>query len=155
MNRRFFSFGATSLVLFLALFGTPAIADDDDGGDDEQQDDDEQEDDGGGDDNGDDDDGGDDGGDDSGSGGTGSGGSGSGSSELGDDHEDARLAVVAKDAMPLSEMLARFRSYGNYTVIDVKLSRSNKTLLYVIKYIDDAGEVRKSYFDAKTARLVK
>lgn len=136
--------------MFLALFGTPAFADDD-GGDDEQEDqsddDDGGDDDGGGDDNGDD---GDDGDDDPGAG---SGGSGSG--EPDDDHEEARLAVVAKDALPLSEMLARFRTYGNYTVIDVKLSRSNKTLLYVIKYIDEAGEVRKSYFDAKTARLVK
>lgn len=130
--------------MFLALFGTPAFAKD--GGDDGQEDQSDNGDDGGNDDGGDDD---------PGSGSVGSGGSGSGSSELGDDHEAARLAVAAKDAVPLSEMLARFRTYGNYTVIDVKLLRSNKALLYVIKFIDDAGEVRKSYFDAKTAELVK
>ena len=52
-------------------------------------------------------------------------------------------------------MLALFQQRGHATVLDVRLSRSNQTLLYVFKYIDGAGTVRKSYFDARTGALVQ
>lgn len=141
MNRRLLLSGLTAFTLLLSLGALPALAEDDGG-------------DGGGGDDG----GGDDhsGKDDGGSGGSGSGsggrsGKGGGSDDVskGDDERgDA-------DTLPLGDMLALFQKRGHATVLDVKLARSNRYLLYVIKYIDGTGTVRKSYFDARTGVLVR
>ena len=161
MNRRILLSGLSALVLFTCLSTLPAFADggDDnggDGGDDGG---------GGGDDGGGDDGGHDDGGHDGGGsdgGGSGSGGSGSsgGSGKTGGSggsqgSDDGGRAIDASGALPLGDMLALFQQRGHATVLDVRLSRSNQTLLYVFKYIDGTGTVRKSYFDARTGALVQ
>ena len=158
MKRRIFAQGLLALLL-LSTATVPAFAKDgkDDGGDYDSGGGD------GGDDSGGDDNsgsggggggnsGGDDGPDDSG--GDHSGGGDGTHSGSGGDHEDAKHAVDAKDALPLGTMLTMFKRYGDYTVIDVKLSESNRTLLYVFKFIDSTGNVRKAYFDAKTGTPV-
>lgn len=177
MNRRLFASGL--LALLLTSTALPAFARDGDGGNSGKggSDSDSGSGQGGSDDGGDHNSGGGDdgGGDDHGTGSSGpgqsgsgssgsgssdsgssdSGSSGSGSGGSGNDHEDAKHAVDAKDALPLSQMLVLFKRYGDYTVIDVKLAKSNKSLLYVFKYIDTSGNVRKSWFDARSGVLVK
>ena len=148
----------SALALFVSLTTLPAFADggDDNGGDDSGKDD-------GGVDDGGKDGGGSDGGGhgDDGGGGSGGGGgsSGSGSGKTGSGgskgSEDGGRAIDASGALPLGDMLALFQQRGHATVLDVRLSRSNETLLYVFKYIDGAGTVRKSYFDARTGALVQ
>ena len=167
MNRRILLSGLSALVLSASLSTLPVFADggDDNGGD--------GGDDGGGDDGGKDggadDGGGDDGG--HGDGGGGGGGSGGGSSGSGGGasggsgktggsggskgSDDGGRALDATGALPLGDMLALFQQRGHATVLDVRLSRSNQTLLYVFKYIDGTGTVRKSYFDARTGALVQ
>jgi uncharacterized membrane protein YkoI len=167
MNRRIVLSGLSALLLFASLSTLPAFADggDDNGGDDSGKDDGGGDDggkDGGGDDGGHDDGGG--GGGSSGSGGGSSGGSGSsgssgsgktggsgGSKGSGDNGKGGDVS----DALPLGQMLALFQQRGHATVLDVRLARSNQTLLYVFKYIDGTGTVRKSYFDARTGALVQ
>ena len=157
MNRRIVLSGLSALLLFANLTTLPALAD---GGDDSGKDDGDSGGDGGG--------GGDDGGHDdggSGGGGSGSGGStgGAGSSGSGQTggsggskgSDDSGKSGDVSEALPLGEMLALFQQRGHATVLDVRLSRSNQTLLYVFKYIDEAGTVRKSYFDARTGALVQ
>lgn len=137
MNRRLFS-----LALLASLLSPHrALADDDDDDDDETE--------SGGDDDGGDDDSGSDGDDDFGS-------DDGNASRLsrGGDQDEARRAVETDGALPLDEMLAIFARRGAYTVLDVKLQRSNDTFLYVIKFIDGQS-VRKSLFDARTGVLVK
>jgi len=158
MNRRILLSGMSALALFVSLTTLPAFADggDDNGGDDSGKDD-------GGVDDGGKDGGGSDGGGhgDDGGGGSGGGGgsSGSGSGKTGSGgskgSEDGGRAIDASGALPLGDMLALFQQRGHATVLDVRLSRSNETLLYVFKYIDGAGTVRKSYFDARTGALVQ
>lgn len=92
------------------------------------------------------------GGDDGGSGSGGSGSSHSGSSDS--EHDQAKRAVDTSQALPLQDMMKLFRTYGDYTVIDVKLALSRDQLLYVFKFIDTAGNVRRAKFDAKTGALV-
>ena len=97
-----------------------------------------------------------------GSGGEGSGGedSGGGDGETDDkggkgdsgarDSERAKQRVDARDALPLDIVMQTFREMGDFMLIDVRLQRSNKTLLYVFKYVDGSGKVKKCYFDART-----
>jgi len=87
-------------------------------------------------------------------GGDGNGESGSGKGGSGSDHDEAKAAIDAKQALPLDQMLAIFRQRGSYTVLDVKLAHSNDSFLYVFKYIDDAGTVRKAFFNAKSGALI-
>ena len=149
-------------MLFASLSTLPAFADGggDDGG--EVGGNDSVGNDSGGDDGGQDDGGHNGGGGGTGSGDGGGGGSsgsgsgktnGSGSSNGSDDGSKSK--IDASEALPLSDMLALFQHRGHATVLDVRLSRSNQTLLYVFKYIDGAGTVRKSYFDARTGALVQ
>jgi uncharacterized membrane protein YkoI len=80
--------------------------------------------------------------------------SGNSDKRSGEDHDEAKRAVDAHEAIPLDQMLAIFARRGTYTIIDVKLQRSNDTFLYVIKFIDQQT-VRRSFFDARTGDLVK
>lgn len=165
MNRRIVLSGLSALLLFASLTTLPAFADggDDNGGKDDG-------DSGGGGDGGGDGgggDGGDGGGDgghddggSGGSGGSGGGGDGGGSGKSGGSGDSKGSNGRDKsgdvgEALPLGEMLALFQQRGHATVLDVRLSRSNQTLLYVFKYIDGTGTVRKSYFDARTGALVQ
>lgn len=158
MDRRYFIYGASTLVALGLLAATPAKAEDD--GKDQKDD---NEDSGGsggsgdsgdsGDDNsgdgsggsGDDDSGGDDSGGDGGS--DGKGGKGDSGAR---DSESAKQRVDSKDAVPLDVVMQSFRQMGEFTLIDVRLQRSNKALLYVFKYVDGSGKVKKCYFDART-----
>jgi hypothetical protein len=71
------------------------------------------------------------------------------------DHDQAKHALDAAEALPLSQVLTRFRQLGDFTVIDVKLSHRNQSLVYVFKYIDGSGMVRKAVFDARSGDLVR
>lgn len=142
MNRRVLLSGPVAFAILLSLSALPALAKD--GADD----------DGGGDDHDGKDDGGHDDGGSSGSGSSGSGGpsgNGGGTDDVSKDDDERGDAGT----MPLGDMLALFQKRGHATVLDVKLARSNRHLLYVIKYIDGTGTVRKSYFDARTGVLVR
>lgn len=147
MDRRYFIYGASTLVALGLAVVTPAKAEDDGNSDDDDNED------SGGDSEDSGDDSGDDGGDDSG--GSGDGGDGTDSNGgKGDsgarDSESAKQRVDAKDAVPLDVVMQSFRQMGDFTLIDVRLQRSNKTLLYVFKYVDGSGKVKKCYFDART-----
>lgn len=151
MNRRQFITSALTLVIFAALGASPSFAEDgssSDGGSNE----------GGG-----SSDGGsssDNGSSDSGSneGGSSGGNQPSGGSEnsaqgshaFGGGQEGDSTTADTKDALPLSEMLNRFRSLGNNTLIDVILIGQGSRMKYRFKYIDAGGNVRKSYFNALT-----
>ncbi len=163
MNRRIVLSGLSALLLFASLTTLPAFADggDDNGGKDDGDSGGDGGGDGGGGDGG---DGGGDGGHDDGgsggSGGSGGGGDGGGSGKSGGSGDSKGSNGRDKsgdvgEALPLGEMLALFQQRGHATVLDVRLSRSNQTLLYVFKYIDGTGTVRKSYFDARTGALVQ
>ena len=162
MDRRIFTISALAALL-LTTTTLPALADGGgDNGDDSEGGDDGKD---GGDDNsgsGGSGGGGDDGNNDGGNGGGDDGGhddggdSGSGSSGSGDtesEHDRAKKAVDASQALPLQEMMSRFRKYGDYTVIDVRLAITGDKLLYVFKFIDTSGNVRRARFDAKTGVL--
>lgn len=147
MDRRYFIYGASTLVALGLAVVTPAKAEDDGNSDDDDNED------SGGDSEDSGDDSGDDGGDDSG--GSGDGGDGTGSNGgKGDsgarDSERAKQRVDARDALPLDIVMQTFREMGDFMLIDVRLQRSNKTLLYVFKYVDGSGKVKKCYFDART-----
>lgn len=156
MDRRYFIYGTATLLGLVAA--TQAMAEDD-GSKEKDDNEDSGGDSGDSEDSGDsgDDSGGDDsGGDDSGGEGSGgdSGGDGGGTDDKGDsgsrDSESAKQRVDAKDAVPLDVVMQSFRQMGDFTLIDVRLQRSNKTLLYVFKYVDGSGKVKKCYFDART-----
>ncbi|MEQ1899904.1 MAG: hypothetical protein ABL866_04135 [Devosia sp.] len=67
-----------------------------------------------------------------------------------DDHNEARDAVVADNALPLDKILEIFRAGGDRVVIDVRLVHRRGVLSYLVKFIDFDGQVRKTYFDAMT-----
>ena len=157
MDRRYFIYGASTLLALGVFATTSAKADDDD----KNKKDDNK------DSGGDHSDSGEDGEDNGGDGGDGSGGEGSGGEDSGGgdgetddkggkgdsgarDSERAKQRVDARDALPLDIVMQTFREMGDFMLIDVRLQRSNKTLLYVFKYVDGSGKVKKCYFDART-----
>lgn len=71
------------------------------------------------------------------------------------DHEVAKRAVDASEAMPLDKVLDKFKDFGSFTVIDVKLARRDDDLIYVFKYIDSSGMVRIALLDARTGDLIR
>jgi len=148
MNRRLFS--VILLASLLSSVALPAFAKDGED-DDEESGSDDSGDNSGSDDDKDDDKGDDDKGDDDGNGEGGSGGSGR---DGGDDHDDAKDALDANKVLPLRQILALLKKRGDFTVIDVKLRRSDGVLFYALKCIDSAGAVRKFVFDAKTGAVV-
>ncbi len=70
-------------------------------------------------------------------------------------NDDALDAVKSKGAIPLSNMLEIFASYGSFTLVEVNLVRRFNHLFYSFKYIDAGGHVRKAYFDAQTGKKVR
>lgn len=73
--------------------------------------------------------------------------------EIDDDHDIAREAVKANQAIPLGDMLDMFDERGHLTVVDIALVTRSGRLQYRIKYIDPAGRVRQQFFNAKTGAL--
>lgn len=71
------------------------------------------------------------------------------------DHDEALRAVSDNGALPLSRMLALFGRRFDGKVVDVTLIRSSDELRYRIKFIDSAGRVRHTYFDAVSGALVR
>lgn len=135
MNRAFFIRGFAAFVVLAGLTGG-ALADEgkdpgDSGSDDDKEDDNSGP--GGGDDDGGDDESND-----------------PEDEDPNDDHDEARNAVVAENALPLNKILDIFRAGGDRVVIDVRLVHRRGVLSYLIKFIDFDGQVRKTYFDALT-----
>lgn len=73
----------------------------------------------------------------------------------GDDHDEALRAVMARNAIPLKQILELFESQFKGTVIDVALIRGADELRYRVKFIDREGRVRRAYFDALSGQLVR
>lgn len=155
MNRRqFITFGLT-LVIFASLGASPSFADDgpsNDGG---------SKDGGGSSDGGSSGDGGssDSGSNEGGNSGGNQPGGGSESSAQGSHafsggQEGGSTSADTREALPLPEMLSKFRSLGNNTLIDVILIGQGSRMRYRFKYIDAGGNVRKSYFNALTGEPI-
>jgi uncharacterized membrane protein YkoI len=70
------------------------------------------------------------------------------------EHDTARRAVEADEAISLGRMLAIFGASGDRLVVDITLVRQGQSLQYRIKYIDGEGRVRQARFDAQTGAAV-
>jgi uncharacterized membrane protein YkoI len=65
-----------------------------------------------------------------------------------------RDAVSENGLISLDEMLAIFARYGTYSVVDVSLRQKGQLSYYRLKFIDEAGNVRRADFDAATGQPV-
>ncbi len=63
-------------------------------------------------------------------------------------------ALDRAGVLPLRQMLAIFRTYGELTIVDVGLVERKQVLVYVFKFIDTQGRVRRAYFDAHTGKAM-
>jgi uncharacterized membrane protein YkoI len=64
------------------------------------------------------------------------------------DHERARQLRESGAIMPLEQLLDKVKSYGR--VLEVELKSEHGRHVYEIEFLDAQGEVRESYFDARS-----
>jgi hypothetical protein len=69
--------------------------------------------------------------------------------------EDALSAVKSKRALPLADILTRARLIAEGDVIDAQLIEVRRILVYEIKVLGKAGDVRELYFYARSGALVE
>lgn len=77
---------------------------------------------------------------------------GAGIQQLG--QEGALQAVKSNRALPLEDILTRARLVAEGEVIDAQLIQVRRILLYEIKVLGKAGDVRELYFYARSGALV-
>ncbi|HEY9200167.1 MAG TPA: PepSY domain-containing protein [Gammaproteobacteria bacterium] len=72
-----------------------------------------------------------------------------------DDHLEARRLMELGDVLPLQTILEKYRTDYPGRVIEVELEKKHGRMIYEIEIIDDRGEVRELYIDARNAELLK
>lgn len=72
-----------------------------------------------------------------------------------DDHLEARRLVESGEVLPLQAILDKYRTDYPGRVIEVELEKKHGRIIYEIEIIDDRGEVRELYINARNAELLK
>ncbi len=72
-----------------------------------------------------------------------------------DDHLEARRLVESGEVLPLQTILDKYRTDYPGRVIEVELEKKHGRIIYEIEIIDDRGEVRELYIDARNGELLR
>lgn len=72
-----------------------------------------------------------------------------------DDHDRARAAVQAGEAMPLSTLLQRLQRTHPGRVLELELEREDGRWIYEVKLLQPDGRLLKLEVDAATAQVLK
>ena len=64
------------------------------------------------------------------------------------DHDRARRLSESGEIMPLEQLLKKVEGYGR--VLEVELKSRHGRHVYEIEFLDPDGDVRESYFDARS-----
>ncbi len=72
-----------------------------------------------------------------------------------DDHLQARRLVESGEVLPLQSILDKYRADYPGRVIEVELEKKHGEIIYEIEIVDDRGEVRELYINARNGELLK
>lgn len=72
-----------------------------------------------------------------------------------DDHLEARRLVESGEVLPLQSILDKYRTDYPGRVIEVELEKKHGKIIYEIEIVDDSGEVRELYIDARNGELLR
>ena len=72
-----------------------------------------------------------------------------------DDYLEARRLVESGDVMSLQSILDKYRTDYPGRVIEVELEEKHGQIIYEIEIVDDRGEVRELYINARNGELLK
>lgn len=72
-----------------------------------------------------------------------------------DDHLEARRLVESGEVLPLQSILDKYRADYPGRVIEVELEKKHDQIIYEIEIVDDRGEVRELYINARNGELLK
>jgi len=71
------------------------------------------------------------------------------------DHLQARRLVESGEVLPLQSILDKYRADYPGRVIEVELEKKHGRIIYEIEIVDDRGEVRELYVNARNGELLK
>jgi uncharacterized membrane protein YkoI len=72
-----------------------------------------------------------------------------------DDHLEARRLLESGEVMSLQSILDKYRTDYPGRVIEVELEKKHGKIIYEIEIVDDNGEVRELYIDARNGDLLR
>ncbi len=72
-----------------------------------------------------------------------------------DDHQRVRQAVLAGEALPLSQLLERLQRSHPGEVLELELDREDGRWIYEVKLLQPGGRLVKLEVDARTAEVLK
>jgi uncharacterized membrane protein YkoI len=73
----------------------------------------------------------------------------------GHDHDRARAAVQAGEALPLPELLLRLQRDRPGRVLEIELERDGPRLLYEVKWLQPDGQVLRLDVDARSGDVLR
>lgn len=71
------------------------------------------------------------------------------------DHDEARAAVEAREALPLTRILEIARRTVPGEIVEVELERDHGRLIYEVEVLTRTGRVRKVEIDAQSGRVLE